>query len=99
MLQSLLARQRVLSRHATRSYSTPTPSPQATEKPNPHREFYRGGLGRAVAFNFLIAMTTFQALYWSWLKLESIEVKKEKGEEVQALEGELKTLVGRDGKN
>jgi hypothetical protein len=96
MLSRLLARQRVLPRLTTRSYSTQPPPPIA-EKPNPHREFYRGGLGRAVAFNFLIAMTTFQALYWSWLKLESIEIKKEKGEEVQALEGELKSLVGRDG--
>jgi hypothetical protein len=42
-------------------------------------------------------MTTFQALYWSWLKLESIEIKKEKTEQVKTLEGELKSLVGRDG--
>lgn len=46
-------------------------------------------------FNFLIATGTFQALYWSWLYLESREVKKEKGEEIKALEGELRGLVGK----
>lgn len=75
-----------------RAYSSQPPEPSA---PNPHKEFYRGGLGRAVFFNFLIATGTFQVLYWSWLKLESMEVKKEKGEEVKILEGELKGLVGK----
>jgi hypothetical protein len=32
-------------------------------------------------------------LYWSWLKLESLEIKKEGEQEIQSLEGELKTLV------
>jgi hypothetical protein len=54
-----------------------------------------GGAGRAVAFNFLIAMTTFQVLYWSWLKLESMEIQQEKGTELEALEGELQKLTGK----
>lgn len=55
-------------------------------------------MGRAVAYNFLIAMVTFQVLYWSWLKLESIEVKQEKQTELDALESEVKTLTGFKGK-
>ncbi|KAF7188292.1 hypothetical protein HII31_10356 [Pseudocercospora fuligena] len=76
-------------------YQAPSASPEPAQKPNPHREVYKsGGAGRAVAYNFLIAMVTFQVLYWSWLKLESMEVKKEKQDEVKSLEGEIKKLTG-----
>ena len=104
---------RISSRHfATRSfllqqqpqqpqYQAPDQTTaQPTEKPNPHREIYKkGGIGRPVARNFLIAMATFQVLYWSWLKLESIEVKQEKQEELNTLESEVKTLTGFKGKD
>lgn len=95
MLRSLLTRAspRVLA-IPRRTYSSQPPPPQQAT-PNPHREFYRGGLGRAVFFNFLVATGTFQAIYWTWLKLESMEVKKEKGEEIKVLEGELRGLVGK----
>lgn len=44
-------------------------------------------------------MATFQVLYWGWLKLESIEVKKEKSEEIEGLEERVRGLVGKgDGK-
>lgn len=70
-----------------------------TEKRNPHREVYKqGGMGRPVARNFLIAMATFQVLYWTWLKLESIEIKQEKLEELKGLESEVKSLTGFKGK-
>ncbi|EME80228.1 uncharacterized protein MYCFIDRAFT_212002 [Pseudocercospora fijiensis CIRAD86] len=76
-------------------YQAPSLSPEPAQRPNPHREVYTsGGAGRAVAYNFLIAMVTFQALYWSWLKLETIEVKKEKQDEIKSLEGEIKNLTG-----
>lgn len=78
--------------------SEPPPAPasaSASARPNPHREIYKtSGAGRAIAYNFLIAMATFQVLYWGWLKLESMEIKKEKGEEVKLLEGELNSLTG-----
>lgn len=71
-----------------------------TEKRNPHREVYKqGGMGRPVARNFLIAMVTFQVLYWTWLKLESIEIKQEKQEELKALESEVKSLTGFQGRD
>jgi hypothetical protein len=67
---------------------------QAPERPksNPHRDFYRGPF-RPIAYNVLIALATFQAIYWSWLKLESLEVKQTANKELQALEGELESLV------
>lgn len=72
---------------SSRANSTHQPPP-----PNPHREFYRG-LGRPVAFNFLIALATFQALHWSWLKLESMELQETKNQEITDLKNELKDLT------
>lgn len=40
-------------------------------------------------------MATFQVLYLGWLKLESMEVKSAKKEEIEEVEGEVKALVGR----
>lgn len=67
---------------------------QAPEPPksNPHRDFYRGPF-RPIAYNVLIALATFQAIYWSWLKLESLEVKQTANKELQSLEGELEGLA------
>jgi hypothetical protein len=69
------------------SYQAPQPP-----KSNPHRDFYRGPF-RPIAYNVLIALATFQAIYWSWLKLESLEVKQNANKELQALEGELEGLA------
>ena len=49
--------------------------------------------GRPIAKNFLIAVCTYQVLYWSWLKLESLEIKQEKEDEMRSLEGELRSLT------
>jgi hypothetical protein len=43
-------------------------------------------------------MATFQLLYWSWLKLESVEIKREKQEELRMLEGEVEAWTGGKGK-
>ncbi|KAK4615692.1 hypothetical protein CLAFUW4_10009 [Fulvia fulva] len=89
----LAHRSQPLRRYATGQqpqYQAPT----SASKPSPHREFYRGGLGRAVAFNFLVAMATFQVIYWGWLKLESLEVKEERTSEIERLEGEVGRLTG-----
>lgn len=59
---------------------------------NPHRSFY-GTFGRPIAKNLLIALATFQILYLSWLKLESMEMKRDKESEIRSLESELKTLT------
>lgn len=68
------------------------PSPPGAQQSNPHRDFYKQ-FSRPVAKNFLIAVLTYQVLYYAWLKMESIEVKEEKGSEMKALEGELKGLT------
>lgn len=65
---------------------------QPPEPPNRHREFYKT-FARPIGKNFLIAVVTFQVIYLSWLKLESLETKKEKEGEIQSLEGELKSLT------
>jgi len=41
------------------------------------RAFYQS-FGRPVAKVFLGALLTYQAIYWSWLKLESLEIKEDK---------------------
>lgn len=97
---AMLARRRISSYRQQRQNSTTyqPPSPRTNEptpkKPNPHGLWYRT-FGRPVAKNFLIALFTYQVLYWGWLKMESVEVKKEKESEVRGLEGELKEVVGR----
>lgn len=38
-------------------------------------------------------MFTYQVLYWSWLKLESIEERVTKDGEIRRLEGELANVA------
>lgn len=80
--------------HSTpaRMQSTYQPPNPPKSQGNPHRNFYRH-FGRPVAKNFLIAVATYQVLYWSWLKLEGMETKKRKTEEMHSLEGELRKLT------
>ncbi|TKA45404.1 hypothetical protein B0A55_13182 [Friedmanniomyces simplex] len=63
---------------------------------NPHGNFYKT-FGRPLAKTFLIAVATYQLLYISWLKLESMEVKREKEGEMRALRGELEGLTAGTG--
>ena len=82
-------RARLPSKRFDSTYQPPD-APKAVS--NPHRDFYRT-FGRPIAKNFLIAVFTYQVLYWSWLKLESLEIKDEKQDEIRTLEGELKSLT------
>lgn len=41
-----------------------------------------------------MALFTYQVTYWTWLKLESLETKREKESEIKSLEGKIKQLVG-----
>ena len=83
-----LANRHLLQRGRNSTYQPPEP-PQSS---NRHRTFYRT-FGRPLGKNFLIAVVTFQVIYWSWLKLESLDTKEEKNEEIQSLESELKSLT------
>ncbi|KAK3691700.1 hypothetical protein LTR37_018493 [Vermiconidia calcicola] len=75
-----------------RSNSTYQPPDPPKSSSNRHGAFYKT-FGRPVAKNFLIALFTYQVIYWSWLKLESLEVKKEKDDEIRSLEGELRSIT------
>jgi len=99
---SLFARRMALARirntfvpttrkQSTGSYQPPS-SPGQQGQGNPHGDFYKT-FGRPVIKNFLIAVLTYQLIYYSWKKLESIEVKREKEDEMKALEGELRGLT------
>jgi hypothetical protein len=58
--------------------------------------FYKS-FGPPVLKVFLGAVFTYQLLYWTWLKLESLEIKKEKNEEIANLEEEVKRLKAARG--
>lgn len=82
--------------------SSPTyqaPKPTNSNIPsNPHRSFYRT-FGRPIVKNFLIAILTYQVIYYSWMKLDSLDVKKTKTEELRALEGEVRALTRGEAKD
>ncbi|KAK6439860.1 hypothetical protein LTR95_003914 [Oleoguttula sp. CCFEE 5521] len=59
-----------------RAQSTSTYQPPNAPKPNPHRDFYKNN-GRPIFKSFLIAVATYEVIYWSWLKLESLETVQE----------------------
>ncbi|OJJ88881.1 uncharacterized protein ASPGLDRAFT_116650 [Aspergillus glaucus CBS 516.65] len=42
---------------------------------------------------FLGAIFTYQVIYWTWLKLETDEIKVEKNKEVAALEKKARELT------
>jgi hypothetical protein len=92
MFRRILPRMAQRTPKLTRTNATYQPPSQGPAKSNPHRDFYKG-FGRPVAYNFLIALATFQVLHWSWLKLESIETKHNTDAEVNTLEEELKGLT------
>ncbi|KAK4996550.1 hypothetical protein LTR66_003854 [Elasticomyces elasticus] len=62
------------ARRANSSYQPPTPPPSAS---NPHRDFYKT-FGRPMGKVFLGALFTYQVLYWTWLKMESLEIREDK---------------------
>lgn len=80
--------QRYRTQSTQSTYQAPTPPKSQS---NPHRDFYRQ-FGLVTFKNFLIAMFTYQVIYWSWLKLESEETKRQMGGEVKSLEGEIRRM-------
>ena len=82
-----------LSRRSESTYQPPTPPESSRSRRDRHRDFYKT-FGRPLAKNFLIAVATYQVLYFTWLKLESYETKQDGEGELKKVEGELKSLVG-----
>lgn len=73
---------------------------------NPHRAYYQTH-GRALFKCLTLAFLTYQVVYWTWLTLETEEIKDRKNREIRGLEGEVGLLNegrrshlagGRDGK-
>ena len=69
-----------------------TYQPPTTPKSNRHGSFYRI-FGPPIIKNFLIALCTFQGIYWAWMRLESMELKQKGDREVRLLEGELRSIT------
>ena len=46
-----------------------------------------------VVKGFLVALLTYQITYFAWLSLEGAETKREKREELNSLQGQLKQLL------
>lgn len=78
------------------SYQPPTPPSSSSSggsgAKNPHRAFY-SDFGSPILKVFLGALFTYQALYWGWMKLETLEIKDEKNAEITMLEGQLRDLT------
>ncbi|KAF2474519.1 uncharacterized protein BDR25DRAFT_310997 [Lindgomyces ingoldianus] len=101
-IRPLLSNPRRISMAMTsrRTYSTPPhsssqhPQPQASHSPTEPRQPSRAGtfyksFGSPILKTFLGALFTYQVIYWSWLKLESLETKKNLEDEIRGLETEL----------
>ncbi|GAB7332978.1 hypothetical protein MBLNU13_g04677t1 [Cladosporium sp. NU13] len=74
------------------TYQPPdAPKPEAP-KSNPHRDFYKYR-SRPVFKAVLIAIFTYEIIYWGWLKLESMETKHDTEGEIKSLENELRQLT------
>ncbi|KAF2112368.1 hypothetical protein BDV96DRAFT_580603 [Lophiotrema nucula] len=80
-----------------RKYATEhPPPPPPPSRPRPESKglaanFYRS-FGSPILKTFLGALFTYQVLYWSWLKLEAVEEKYDKENEISGLETQLKSL-------
>lgn len=70
-----------------RQYSTAPPKPKSATG-----DFYKT-FTRPVAKTLLIAMFTYQCLYWGWVKLEQDEIKEERTAEIAQLEAEVNRLA------
>lgn len=91
-----LVQRAVVGRMRYFSYQPPNPpssnSSGGTAAKNLHRAFY-SDFGSPILKVFLGALFTYQALYWGWMKLETLDVRDEKNAEIAALEGQLRGLT------
>lgn len=58
---------------------------------NPHGAYYQTH-GRALFKCLTLAFLTYQIVYWTWLTLETEEIKGQKNREIRGLEGEVRSL-------
>ncbi|RGP65098.1 hypothetical protein FSPOR_7488 [Fusarium sporotrichioides] len=58
-------------------------------QPSPTSQFYRT-FTRPIAKTLLIAVFTYQLAYWSWVKLETDEIRAERDATIEKLETTIK---------
>ncbi|KAF7514155.1 hypothetical protein GJ744_004480 [Endocarpon pusillum] len=79
---------------STRPFTTTSPtltSDLYSSRSNPHRAYYQTH-GRALFKCLTLAFLTYQVVYWTWLTLETEEIKDQKNREIKALEAEFRLL-------
>ncbi|KAL4927901.1 uncharacterized protein BDV17DRAFT_292176 [Aspergillus undulatus] len=79
----------------------PHPPPQQPDRGSGQQpNAYKEGMSRYKAWAspyakvFLGAVFTYQVIYWTWVKLEMEEVKVGKGQQLAALEREVREVTG-----
>ncbi|KAJ5936397.1 hypothetical protein N7454_005032 [Penicillium verhagenii] len=79
---------------ASRTWSS-TASKLNSEKKSAYREGLSayGAFARPFGKVFLGAVLTYQIIYWSWMKLETDDVKLQKNEQLSGLEIKARELV------
>ncbi|KAH7266736.1 uncharacterized protein BKA55DRAFT_684020 [Fusarium redolens] len=81
-LRPMIAPRNLYTRGAARrTYSNKAPSPVS--------QFYRT-FTRPVAKTLLIAVFTYQLAYWTWVKLETDEIRAEREATIEKLETTIK---------
>ena len=79
---------------STKLFTTTSPaltSELYSSRSNPHRAYYQTH-GRALFKCLTLAFLTYQVMYWTWLTLETEEIKDRKNREIKGLEGEVRLL-------
>ncbi|KAA8893469.1 hypothetical protein FN846DRAFT_978745 [Sphaerosporella brunnea] len=87
MLVSCLFSRAASARVSLRRNYSGSPPKQAS----PHIAIYKE-FGRPFAKVFLMAVFTYQTLYWGWLKMEKDDEKRTKNAEIAKLEDEVAKL-------
>jgi hypothetical protein len=108
-LRPAALRTTLLHRSSVKSFTT-TPLARTSDlhrrQTSPHVTYYQTH-GRALFKCLTLAFLTYQIVYWTWLTLETEEIKDQKNREIKELEREVKLLEegrkshlaeGREGK-
>ncbi|KAF2790593.1 hypothetical protein K505DRAFT_311144 [Melanomma pulvis-pyrius CBS 109.77] len=89
-------REGMVGRATRRSYATeplPQSSPPPPREPSTRTGTFYKSFGSPILKCFLGALFTYQVTYWAWLKLETLEEKKDVEDEIKSLKGELKNAI------
>jgi len=74
-----------------RAFNSYSPQKQQHSDPDARPSIYRTH-GRALLKALTLAFLTYQVVYWTWLTLETEEIKDSKNREIRSLENEVRLL-------